>query len=383
MALRAVQDREEKLRTWEEVRSFAAKRDESVRWCPCTHGMRVSEDKFIEDEAGDRFYVSNRGWAALCRTLACDLRTVQSIESRGLATRVLNDAWDRNAESMMRRRIVIDGCTVVGVVGRRYQGYLHGRLVEVIDELLDKRGDNSWASVGTAWNEIQASGEIARAIGTELRITLPLSRYEHCTSVEGSGGEGADVSFVGVEARNGLSGECSVSVRALVFRLVCANGMIRTAADYSQRISHTGGQSKLDAEVKKILGTATDGLRSTLAWLQDLGGRVFDAEALVGDRESLRIVGQMLEDLNGGSYWGRRLVKGQNEGCLRRVLEEMAVDMAGPLSGEVWRSPYRSNATCWDFVNIFTEAVQNSGSLEKQLRVEERAGRLAERLANV
>ena len=74
-------------------------------------------------------------------------------------------------------------------------------------------------------------------------------------------------------------------------------------------------------------------------------------------------------------------MKGRNGDRLPDAIEDMTKSMAGPLSGEVWRSRYRSTATRWDFVNIFTEAAQHLGSLAKQLRVEERAGRLAELLA--
>ena len=222
--------------------------------------MRVSVDQFIQTEDRERIYVSHRGWAALCRSLACDPGTVQRIGSPGVATQALNDAWNRNEERMMGRRIVVDGWTVVGVVGSRYQTYTHGQLVEVTDELLKSHGNNGWAGVGEAWEKIGARREIARTIGTELRITLPLLRHERRMKVEGSGGSRNDVSRVGVEARNGLSGESSVGVRPAVLRLVCANGMVRTAVDNKQRISHTGEQSKLDAEVRRILGTATDGL---------------------------------------------------------------------------------------------------------------------------
>ena len=284
---------------------------------------------------------------------------------------------------MIGRRIVVDGWTVVEVVGSRYQTYTHGQLVEVIDESLRLHGNNGWARVGTGWNEIGARREIARTIGTELRITLPLLRHKHSTKVEGSGGSRNDVSWIGVEARNGLSGESSVGVRTTVLRLVCANGMVRTAADYRQRVSHTGEQSKLNAAVRRILGTATHGLDRTAGWLEKLGTNEFDAEALAGDRESMRLIRRMLMDLEGGAYWSRRLVKGRNGDRLPKAIEEMALSMAGPLSGEVWRSQYRNNTTRWDFVNIFTEAAQHCGSLAKQLRVEERAGRLAEQLAQI
>ena len=381
MALQARPDKEERLRTWKDVRNYAKAKDESVRWCPCTLGMRVYGDEFIKTGDGERLHVSERGWAALCRSLACDPGTVRGIGSWGLATQVLNDAWARNAEGMMNRRIVIDGRTVVGVVGSRYQPYKHGQLVEVIDELLGGQDNGHWANVGSAWDQIGENGGIARTIGTELRITLPLRRHTHSTRVEGAGGKGTDISWIGVEARNGLSGECSVGIRTLVHRLVCANGMVRPAADNKRRISHTGGQSELDEKVRRILGTATDDLGNTVSWLKALGDRVFSARDLARDRESVKLVRQMLVDLKGGSRWRRQLVQRQNGDHLPTVLNRMVETMAGPLSGEVWRAQYRSNATWWDFVNIFTEASQNCGSLKKQSRVEERAGRLAERWA--
>ena len=382
MALQAKPDEEKWLRTWDDVRNYAEEKDKSVRWRPCTLGMRVYGDSFIKTENGERLHVSERGWAALCRSLDCGPSTVRSIGSWGLATQVLNDAWARNTERMMSHRIVIDGCTVVGVVGSRYQPYKHGRLVETIDELLKAQDNGQWAHVGSAWDQIGEKGGIARTFGTELRITLPLLRHKHSTPVRGAGGKGTDVSWVGVEARNGLSGECSVGVRTLIHRLVCANGMVRPAADNKRRISHTGGQSKLDEKVRRILGTATDDLGNTVSWLKVLGNRVFSAQDLAGDRESLKLVRQMLVDLEDGSRWSRKLVQRRKEDRLPMVLNEMATTMAGRLSGEVWRSQYRSNATWWDFLNIFTEAAQKCGSLEKQSHVEERAGRLAERWAN-
>ena len=230
MALQAERDVELRLPTWEDVQDYAARKDVCVRWLPCTRGMRVADDRFIETEDRERIYVSARGWTALCRSLDCDPGTLQRIESQGIATQVLNDAWDRKEESMMRRRIVVDAWTVVGVVGSR-----------------------------------------------------------------------RDVSWVGVEARNGLSGECSVAIRATVVRLVCANGMVRTAADYNQRIGHTGGQDMLDREVRRILGTANDGLDRTVKWLTKLGRCGFDAKAIADNRESVRLVRKILSDLDAGA----------------------------------------------------------------------------------
>lgn len=345
MPLEARRDEEERLGSWGDVRDYAARKDVSVRWFPCTRGMRVSEDQFIETEDRERIYVSDRGWTSLCRSLGCDPSTMRRIESHGLATQVLNDAWNQRESSMVRRRIVVDGWTVVGVVGSRYQPYKHGALVGAIDELLGRQDSGGWDQVGQAWEEIQPRREIARTVGTELRITLPLLRHEHGVKVEGLGGSKPDVSWVGVEAHNGLGGECSVGMRTTVFRLVCANGMMRAAADHKKALRHTGEQSRLDAEVRKILGAATDGLGSTVDWLTALGERRFSAEDLARERESMSLVRQMLKELQGGVYWSRRLVNRRNGDGLPAILKEMTRAMAGPLSGAVWRSPYRNNAT--------------------------------------
>lgn len=381
MGLQGCCDKEESLQTWEEVRDYAARKDAHVRWQPCTPRMRVSDDRFIETEDRERIYVSNRGWAALCRALGCDLSTMQGIGAPGLATKVLNDAWSQRAENMMGRRIVVDGWTVVGIVGSRYQPYKHGRLLTAIDGLMNESGSSRWSDVANAWKEIQANGAIARTIGTELRITLPLRRHVHQTRVQGPGGESPDASWIGVEARNGLSGECSVSVRTTVHRLVCANGMVRHAAECNQRVSHTGAREALDTAVSRILGTATAGLDGTLAWLQRLGNCRFEAKALARDGESMGLVMRMLADLHRGGYWKRRLTRARRNGRLPEEIQCMARKMAGPLSGAVWLSTYRSNATWWDFLNIFTEAAQSSRDLARQMRVEEQAGRLAERWA--
>lgn len=383
MALEGVRDEEETLNTWEDVKYFARSKDLSVRLWPCTPRMCVSEDKFIQTEDRERVYVSDRGWSKLCSLLGCDYRTIDRIQSPGLATKVLNDLWNQDRKKMSSRRIVVDGWTVVGIVGSRYQTYGHGRLVEAIDQMLVGRQGTGRSDLSNGWSQIQQRKKpIGRSVGTELRIVLPRQRYTHSTYVEGSGGEAKDVSWVGIEARNGLGGECAVSFRTTVFRLVCANGLVRPAADYSRRVTHTGEQSKLDDRVKELLGGADEDVAAGVKWLDSLGSQEFDARAIAADRESVALLRRVLQDLERGPTWIRRLATA-NEEVREKTVRCMAKGLAGSRSGEVWRSDYRTNRTLWDFVNIFTEAAQQSGSLQKQLRIEERAGRLADRLVKL
>ncbi|MDE0100862.1 MAG: DUF932 domain-containing protein [Bryobacterales bacterium] len=380
MALEGVRDEEETLNTWDDVKYFARGKDLSVRLWPCTPRMCVSEDKFIQTEDRERVYVSDRGWSKLCSVLGCDYRTIKRIGSPGLATKVLNDAWNQDRERMSSHRIVVDGWTVVGVVGSRYQPYGHGRLVEGIEQIVLGRRDNGWSGVGTGWREIQQRKKpIGRSVGTELRIVLPRKKHQHSTDVQGPGGKAKDVSWVGIEARNGLGGECAVSFRTTIFRLICANGLVRPAADYSRRVTHTGDQSKLHDRVRELLGVADKDVIAGVKWLDSLGNREFDARAIAADRESVALLKRVLQDIELGPTWIRRLATA-NEEDRAETLRWMANGLAGSRSGEVWRSGYRENQTLWDFVNIFTEAAQHSGSLQKQLRIEERAGRLADRL---
>ena len=280
----------------------------------------------------------------------------------------------------MGRRIVVDGSTVVGVVGSRYEAYPHLRLVGIVNEMLRGLGWNQELDgVARGWAATGRQTEVGLAIGTELRINLPLQEYEHPTQIEGAGGPGSDVSWVGVELRNGLSGERAVGIRTLVVRLVCANGMRMPASDRKHRIRHVGGGERLDSELKRILGTAQDNLGSAIMQLESLGNRVFDPEALYKDPESIKLVRQILEDVPNGRPWVRRIASARTNGHSGNVIDEMAHHLAGPLSGAVWRSAYRSNATWWDFVNIFTEAAHSCGSLDERLRIEERSGRLADR----
>ena len=380
MALEGVRDEEETFKTWDDVKYFARGKDLSVRMWRCTPRMRVSEDKFIQTEDRERVYVSDRGWSKLCSLLGCDFRTIQRINSPGLATKVLNDAWNRDRESMLSRRVVVDGWTVVGIVGSRYQQFGHGRLVELLETTMREKRTAAWSKAERGWNSIMDKGPIARSVGTELRINLPLQECEHRTKIAGDGGDVADVSWLGIEARNGLGGECSVSVRKTVFRMICANGLVRPAADTRHRVAHTGDEAGLDRRVRRILGTAGDDISEDQEWLEALGNKVFDTGVLAADREGIRLLRQVLDDVPGGSTWSRRLTGSKDLGRVARTLGALPVEMAGHLSGAVWHSPYRDMATWWDFVNVFTEAARQCGSLQKQLRIEERAGRLADRL---
>lgn len=62
MAQHARCNEEQRLQAWEDVRDYAAGKDLSVRWCPCTRDMRVSDNQFIETVDKERIYVSAWGW---------------------------------------------------------------------------------------------------------------------------------------------------------------------------------------------------------------------------------------------------------------------------------------------------------------------------------
>jgi hypothetical protein len=52
---------------------------------------------------------------------------------------------------------------------------------------------------------------------------------------------------------------------------------------------------------------------------------------------------------------------------------------AGKYAARVFNSPYRKNATMFDFINIFTEYAQTQ-PIHKRLEMEERAGVLADQI---
>lgn len=203
---------------------------------------------------------------------------------------------------------------------------------------------------------------------------MPLKRHDHQTKVRGAGGEAQDISWVGVELRNGLAGECAVTLRATIHRIVCANGMICPVADTKQRIRHVGDSNALHAKVVDQLCDATSKVSRTVEWLNTLGNKVFSAADLAADRDSMRLVRRMLDNLDRGSRWSSRLGKSHKEDR-RELISKMVCEIADVRAGAVWHSTYRDNATWWDFLNVFTQAAQEGGSLEKQLRVEEQAGR--------
>ena len=369
-------DEENLFRSWDDVRAYGSKTQNSVRWIDCTDRMCVTQDQWIEIETGHRLSVSERGWVSLCRAVGCDYRTIQWIQSPGLASMVLNDAWCRKKGS----RIVVDGNTVVGVVGRTYQQYAHSRMIEKIDaNIKEKRGD--WTAVQHAWKQIGAKRGIARTVGTELRISIPLQRVTHPASVRGIGGTAKDISWVGLDARNSLAGECALGVGISVLRLVCANGMVLPAASSKFRIRHTGQPGRIDSEFTRVLVSAD--ARGQIELLERLGRTTYCAETLSDDVESIRLIRTILRFLKGGGTWRNRLPlrPGKHKDKHVNVLEALPEKLAGPLSGAVWRSSYRCNATWWDFLNVFTEQAQHCESMAKQLAVEDLAGRLAKRLA--
>ena len=384
MALTLHKDEERRLATWKDVKSYAAEKDASVRWIDCSRGTRVVGDEFIQVGGSGQFSVSMSGWASLCRKLGCDHRTLQNVHSPGLATLVINDYWAHNSDRMKSHRLVVDGSTVVGIVGQRYEPYRHGDLVDSINEFVLRHDSSEGPETLEGWNKIDNSVGIARVVGTELRVTLPLIEVEHGTTVRTGDECRSDVSWVGIEARNGLSGNCAITFRVTIHRLVCGNGLIRKAGDYGYRFSHVKRKNKLASQVHETLGSMEGSLAGTVAWLKELGGREFCSKDCVSDSESMKILAKILGALgNLGSSWKNKLRRTRDEGRRAILVEDIASDMAGYRSGSVWKSPYRNNPTWWDFINIFTECAQHCGSLSRQLRVEEQVSYLAERCLRI
>lgn len=380
MALTLHKDEERRLATWKDVKSYAAEKDASVRWIDCARGTRVVGDEFIQVGGSGQFSVSMSGWASLCRKLGCDLQTIQEIHSPGLSTLVLNDYWARESDHMKSHRLVVDGDTVVGIVGSKYQPFRHGRLLDFINKIVLTHANRRNPEIVQGWKKIKKKVGIARVVGTELRVTLPLKKVVNSV---GSGDEVVfenDESWVGIEARNGLTGSCAITFRAMIHRLVCSNGLIRLAGCYVNKVSHIGHENQLEDRVMRTLEKSNDSLSDTVEWLERLGSQVFRSTECVADSPSMKILEKILDNLDdSGIRWRNRLRRTHDKDRLARLVEEMAQQMAGSRSGVVWRSKYRKNRTWWDFVNIFTERAQHGRGLRRQLRVEELVGNLADR----
>jgi len=377
--------REEKFVSFDEVLAFVSEEKRRITRISLKDlwngGARFGEDKNLV--GGNAIYSFNEyGFQALCSLIGISVQILRRLLKSELASDVLNDLLEAEIENGNKASladIVVDEelGTIIGIVSRKYLGYSNdGFLRDILVSMDDKNDGALFPDTGKfRFHE-------AYSINSQLYVRLNSKTVSGV--VKGIGGDGEDVSQIGVELSNTMAGGRAVRLSWFVLRLICENGLVSPVSGSKGRVIHTG----TEASFRKRLHSSANGLISGLGkvkkMIENLGGIAFDPSRLAKHADLKSLYSIIPErDLKEEAFTF-------SDDCINNVYKydnkqhqrdsEMIAALPFCIGGEealnVFRSEYRDDASMYDFINIFTEHAKILPYRQK-IQAETNAGELA------
>ena len=349
-------------------------------------GAMFVNDEYL-DGGGTRMYFNVYGFRSFCKRISYRYDHLDQLEKPGLASEVVNDLIRKQSalEKLHDADFVLDksNSTVVGVVSRSYLEYRNGQFLQDMEALLKGNG------LGGGFTFHNAYG-----VNTELTVRY-IFREKHGT-ISGSGGQGDDVSKIGLEFRNSMVGTSSVRIDNFFHRLVCANGMTVPVNSTSQRVNHSGHRDTFQKRLSRCFDTACQESNSVIHLIRKLGDIELDFEQLAENRRASELIWDIIPGSKQSirqhirQRYGIELRNPKNsttdEGLVLKhqhdtlVMKHIPECYADESTRAVFESSYRDGATMFDFVNVFTAYAKGQQPTAK-LEIEEKAGKLAKYIA--
>lgn len=347
------------------------------------HGATFRDDEYLGDGEA-LFHFNQAGFVALCQRLGCRQDLLERLKTPNLPSQVLNDLLAQRAvrDELGSDEFVMDERThaIIGLVSKTYVTYSNHDLLTDIDARISHLPKDD----GLVFEE-------AYGVNTGLTVRY-VSTHRHGT-VRMRAGNGDDKSKLGLEFTNSMVGTSAVRINFYLHRLLCANGMMVTAAESVSRVFHAGErksfQTRLDRcfnEVMRNLGQIQDLLTALgdvdfcperLARNRTLTDQIFSV--IPGSKQEIsEHAGLSLRYPAKASTTEREAMRQAHDG---RLIELVPEYFGRVHSGRVFATSLRDSATIFDFVNVFTEYAKEQEPALK-LGIEERAGALAKYIAS-
>ena len=351
------------------------------------HGMVQSGATLTDDERfgiGDTSFRFNAfGFDAFCRALSVPPSLLRMLKKNGLASEVLNDRLlALKSQGVLEKFELVcreSESKVLGVVSQTYVGYSNRALVRDIAANLGNpsRQNDLFPDFGKF--------ALSHAYSHNTVLHLRLTSKETHGVIKGRGGKGDDVTHLGFEASNSMTGGLAVRLSHFVLRLICANGMTSPVSNKSMRVNHSGYRARFQQRLGQRLDEVARGLGKLKKMVELLGAIPFDPERLARHADIDLVYGI----LPGGELVKRMTEEVQNldlsqyldeeERCVQQEAACLAAiprHIGGDQTRLVFESHWRSNASMFDFVNVFTEQAKSLPPNER-VAAEARAGQLA------
>lgn len=346
-------------------------------------GARFLDDEYLGDgETLLRF--NERGLRALCTRLGYRLDALTMLSTPALASQVLNDLISQREilARLANEQFVIDEArnTIIGLVSASYVVYGNDQFHDEIQRLLGNlaAGDNF---------------TFQEAFGVNTELTIRYTSEQRLGKLKNRRGEADDITLTGLEFKNSMVGTSSVRLSYFLHRLACANGMMVPAAAATSRVFHSGDSTTFHNRLAQCFGEVHRKLDSMGQMLNDLAaiefkpavlamdGKVVDAvfDIIPGSKldlcvEHKRFLGMPKK----GSETEKRLLKWDHDATLIGLIPDQ---YGGQDSKAVFQSPYRRNASLFDFLNVFTEYA-NKRPPAQRLDIQAKTGALAKYIAD-
>lgn len=346
-------------------------------------GARFFDDEYFGDD--DRFLRFNQnGIRSLARKLSLRPDTLQRIERPGLVSELLNDLMVQPdmIERFEDQEFVVNARsdTVLGSVSASYVFYSNQDFIQDIQDLLTGGQTAFFARDGLG------RFRYVNGFSVNTRLFLRFILRVESGRVTGPGGEGEDVSEIGIQFKNSMAGDAAVSLQYFVNRLICANGLIVPAGASQARVFHSGKRESFMKRLERSFREVERKIGSTATAVKSLMAIPFDPESLARTKLTAKVFdiipgsrSRIMQEHRIPKRRKPRMTPAERAAYEASIIHRVPATFARKYAGRVFNSPYRENATMFDFINIFTEYAQTQ-PIHKRLEMEERAGVLADRI---
>ncbi len=328
------------------------------------------------------FGFNKYGLRSLCGLAGISDRTIQKLNDPTLPTSVLNDLICSSLENGGRANtadLVVNKRegAVIGVVSEKYVSYNNDEFLRDVFRCLDER--NNGAIFPDTGNFL-----FKEAYSINSRLFLRLVSKNVTGVIEGRGGNGSDVSEIGVEISNSMAGGHAVSLSWFIHRLICANGLTAKVDGTNGRIIHAGNEEGFRKRLNKSANHLFSNLGKAKKLVETLGSIPFNPIKLAKHIDQ-KVLFSMLpdRDLKAEALSYIKCQAGESlippKASLERTAELIAAlpfCIGGGEALSVFGSPWRDEASMYDLINIFT-AYAKILSKEPKLELEAKAGDLA------
>jgi hypothetical protein len=336
----------------------------------------VPVEDFYTNQAGfqnDEFFGSKGSWVrfneegllSLIRLMKVPPSIIQKLTEKDLTSKVLNDflTHEESKDKLKNYRFVIDEKSMVvsGLVSKTYVPYSNKSFIEDALQLFPEL---------TFDYSIQES----YIINTNLYLRL-LSKDLEAGIIDGRGGSGKDISRIGVQLKNGMTGTRAIQASFFVYRLICKNGLILPSAKATGLVKHGGKKETLQDRIAKNITPVLSKVKSVPHQIETLGKIKFDAERFAGTEGP-----DLLYEIIPLKYYDQ-LKRNELRGNKKREFDTQKIydyidEYKLEHSSKVFTSFWRDNQNMYDFINIFTEYAQTQ-KLKDRTKIEEKSGVLA------